>query len=187
VDSIVDTFSHVSLEKFNFLVTEFAYKSVVKKKGTASVSRVIFRNATTAVEIGLEWREQYVYVEVYRLVDGKMEENPIVIHPESELTAFNLEDLVAVRAQGLQLISQSPGTPLTRHDIEKILNDRAVALRKYGRDVLQGDFRVFRKLERIVKSRLSAYQRSDGAVVQRAKASPANRVSRRPDERGNVR
>lgn len=184
--SIVDTFSHACLEKFHFLVTEFACKSVVKK-GRAGVYQVIFRNATTAVEIGLEWREQYVYVEVYRLVNGKMEENPLVIRPETDLTVFSLEDLVAVKAPGLHLISQSPGDPLTSNDIEKILNDRALALRDYGRDVLQGDFQIFRRLDGIVKSRMSAYQRSDGAVVRRAKGSLVNRISRRPDERGNVR
>ena len=116
-----------------------------------------------------------------------MEENPIVIRPESDLTVFNLEDLVAIRAPELQLISQSPGKPLTSHDIEKILTDRALALREYGRDVLQGDFRVFRKLDRIVKSRMLAYQPSDEAVVHRRKGALANRLSRRPDERGNLR
>lgn len=186
MDSIVETFSHVCLEKFHILVTEFACKSVVKKE-RAGVCRVIFRNRTTAVEIGLEWREQYIYVELYRLVDGKMEENPIVIRPESALTVFNLEDLIAIRAPERQLSSQPPGKPLTGHDIEKILTDRALALRDYGRDVLQGDFRVFRKLDRIVKSRVLAYQPSDGAVVHRAKGALANRVSRRPDERGNLR
>jgi hypothetical protein len=185
VDSIVDTFSRVCLEKFHFLATEFDCSSVVKKE--SSLCRVIYRNGTTAVEIGFEWREQYIYVEVYRLVDGKMEENPIVIRPESDLTVFNLEDLIAIRAPELQLSSQSPGRPLTSHDIEKILTDRALALRNYGRNVLQGDFRVFRKLDRIVKSRMLAYQPSAGAVVHRAKGALANRVSRRPDERGNLR
>lgn len=186
MDSIVDTFSKVCLEKFHFLVTEFDCKSAVKKD-KAGLYRVRFRNGTTAVEIGLEWREQYIYVEVYRLVDGKMEDNPIVIRPESDLTVFNLDDLIAIRAPGLQLNSQSPGKPLTSHDIDKILTDRALALRDYGRDVLQGDFRVFRKLDRIVKSRMLAYQSSAGAVVHRAKGALANRVSRRPDERGNLR
>jgi hypothetical protein len=186
VDSIVDNFSHVCLEKFHFLVTEFACKSAVKKE-TAGVHQVIFRNGTTAVDIGLEWREQYIYVEVYRLVEGKMEENPIVIRPESNLTVFNLEDLVALRAPELQLSSQPPGKPFTSNDIEKILTDRALALRDYGRDILKGDFRVFRKLDRIVKSRVLAYQPSDGAVVHRAKGARANRVSRRPNERGNLR
>lgn len=131
MDSIVDTFSKVCLEKFHFLATEFACKSVLKKERSGDC-RVIYRNGTTAVEIGLEWREQYIYAEVCRLVDGKMEENPIVIRPESDITVFNLEDLIAIRAPELQLSSQSPGKPLTSHDIEKILTDRALALRDYG-------------------------------------------------------
>lgn len=185
MDSIVDTFSRVCLEKFHFLATEFDFSSVVKKE--SSLCRVIYRNRTTAVEIGLEWREQYVYVEIYRLVDGKMEENPIVIRPESDLTVFNLEDLIATRAPELHLISQASGKPLTSHDIEKILTDRALALRDYGQEVLQGDFRVFRKLGRIVKARMSAHKPSDRAAVHRAKGAPGHRVTRRPDERGNLR
>ena len=43
MDSIVDTFSHLCLEKFHFLVTEFACKRAVRKE-TAGVYRVIFRN-----------------------------------------------------------------------------------------------------------------------------------------------
>jgi hypothetical protein len=159
VASIVDTFSRVCLEKFHFPVTEFACKSVVKKE-RSGVCRVIYRNGTTAVEIGLEWKEQYIYVEICRLVDGKMKENPIVIGLESDLTVFNMDDLLSIRAPKVERRSKPTGGPLTPDDIEKILTDRALALHRYAQDILRGDFRIFCELDTIVKSRISAYQPS---------------------------
>jgi len=186
VNSLADTFYQVCHDKFHFLVTEVACRSVVKKE-RSGVCRVIYRNGTTAVEIGFEWREQYIYVELYRLVDGKMKENPIMIREDSDLTVFNLDDLLAIRAPKLECRSNSPGRPLSNTDIEQILTDRALALHKYGRDVLQGDFRVFRQLERVVKSRMSASQLSQRTAVHTAKGTLASRVSGRGAERENLR
>jgi hypothetical protein len=150
--NIVDTFFKVCFEKFNFLVTEFGCRRAVREE--TGLCQVIYRNKTTAVEIGFEWREQYIYVELYRLVKGKIKENPIMIRPESNLRVFNLEDLLAIRAPELAFSSNPPSKPLSNNDVEKILTDRALALHKYARDISRGDFSVFRELDGIVKRRV---------------------------------
>lgn len=153
MNSLVDAFFNICTDKFRFLIEQFAFKQSAKK-ADSGVYRVVFKNKTTAIEVGLEWREQYIYVEMYRLIKGKIKNNPIMIHPESELTVFNLEDLLEIRAPSLKLSPERFDKPLTSKKLEKILTHYASALKQCATDILQGIFGVFDELERIVKSRL---------------------------------
>lgn len=121
----------------------------------------MYESDDTAVEIGLEWKEQYVYVELFRLINGKIKENPIVIRPDSELTMHNLEDLIALRAPKVTLGTEYFGKPITVESLEYILSQHARALKELGRDVLRGDFTVFSELESIVKARISPVVSTD--------------------------
>lgn len=154
MNSLIDAFFNKCVEKFQFLIEQYAFKQIAKK-AEAGVYRIIYKNKTTAVEVGLEWREQYIYVELYRLIEGRIKNNPIIIRPETELTAFNLEDLLETRAPELKLPPDYFGRPLTIGIIENALARYAFSVKKYAADILQGDFGAFDKLESIVKGRLT--------------------------------
>lgn len=167
MNEIVSAFFRISAEKFQFLVDESGLRRGAKKSENG-LHCVRYESEKTAVEIGLEWQEQYVYVELFRLINGKIKENPIVIRPDSELTVHNLEDLIAIRAPKMTLGSEYFGKPITVKSLEHILSHYARALKELGRDVLQGDFTVFRELESIVKERISpAFSADDRAPVAR--------------------
>jgi len=161
MNSIVDAFYNISIEKFRFLVDEFGFGNP-KKRVSGGLYRVIYQSRTTAVEIGLEWREQYIYVELFRLIDGKIKENPIIVRPESKLYEFNLEDLLASRAPHYKLSPNYFNKPLNIESVQYVLTHYANALREFAKDVLQGDFSVFSELESIVKSRLVGSKFSRG-------------------------
>ncbi|HEY6332281.1 MAG TPA: hypothetical protein VI756_23355, partial [Blastocatellia bacterium] len=140
------------------------------KRTDGGVYRLVYKNDSTAVELGLEWREQYLYVELFRLVNGEIRDNPIIIGQKSKLTAFNLEDLVEIRAPHKAIDSESWTTPLTLRSVDHILRRYSELLSKFAADVLVGDFRVFPRLEAKVKSRLQS------AAAPRQRAKEAARI-----------
>lgn len=153
MNEIVNAFFKLSAENFQFLVDELGFRRGAKKSEGGLYS-ARYENEKTAVEIGLEWKEQYVYVELFRLINGQIKENPIIIRADSELTVHNLEDLIAIRAPKMTLGTKYFGKLITVESLAHVLSHYARALRELGGDVLEGDFTVFRELESIVKERI---------------------------------
>ncbi len=151
--TMTDIFFDLVIEKFRFLIDEFRFKKGARKK-EAGVYQIAYQNETTAVEISFEWRDQYIYVRLYRLINGTKQEDPIVIQHYSELNNFDLEDLLSLRKPSLKISPSIFGRALSKQDIETILEKYAIAIHKHAIDILQGDFSIFAELEKIVKSRI---------------------------------
>jgi len=167
MNQIVNAFFQLSSEKFQYLVDEFGFRRG-PKRSEGGLYRVLYESEKTAVELGFEWNEQYVYVELFRLINGKIQENPIVIQPNSELTVHNLEDLIGIRASGMMPGREHINKPITVDTLDQVLTHYSRALKEVGGDVLAGDFTVFRELESIVKARISpAVSADDRAPVTR--------------------
>lgn len=167
MNEIVNAFFKISAEKFQFLADEFGFQRGAKKS-EGGLYRVLYESETTAVEIGLEWKEQYIYVELFRLIGGRIKKNPIVIQPDSELTVHNLEDLIGIRAPSMMPGREHISKPITVDTLDQVLTHYSRALKEVGGDVLAGDFTVFRELESIVKARISpAVSADDRAPVTR--------------------
>jgi DNA-binding protein Fis len=173
MNEVIGAFFQFATKSFQFLVDQFGFRNGVRKS-EGGLYRVIYQSETTAVEIGLEWREQYIYVELLRLVNGKIKENPVIIELDSELTVFNLEDLIALRAPKTKL---SPGfnKRLTIESVKYALTHYARALREFGTDVLKGDLSVFAELEAVVKARIS----EQSSVQETISAGEATALSKK--------
>jgi hypothetical protein len=176
MNSLKESFFSICLEKFRFLIERFGCKRTAKG-ASAGVYTVTYQNSTTAVEIGLEWQEQYVYVELCRLVDGRIKDNPIVIGPESQLTVFNLEDVLEIRNPGLKLSHKHFARRLTVDALDKILSHYARALEESASDILRGDFSLFDKLDRIVKHRATEAAIAEIAELDRQLGALAKEVA----------
>lgn len=145
--NLLDEFLEIGEKDFQFLVDEFGFKKRANKTDVG-IYRLRYENKTTKVEIGFDWREQYVYVLL-----GRRDKEPPQ-RPEDELVAFDLEDLLKLRT-GKHAIDQNRfGKALTRKDINEFLTTYARALRQHAADLLQGDFSVFPELEKIVRKRM---------------------------------
>ena len=151
--SILDEFLEIGEKEFQFLVDEFGFKKRANKTDVG-VYRLPYDNGTTKVEIGFEWRDQYVYVLLGRRDVKKPKDARRLPRPEDELPAFNLEDLLKLRTGKYAVDQDRFGKALTREDIKEILSTYARALREHAADVLQGDFSVFPELEKIVRTRM---------------------------------
>jgi hypothetical protein len=161
-------FVQLCLEKFRFLIDEFDFK-LRSRQEDAWGYRAVFRNKTTGVKIDLDWRDGLILVVLYRLVEGKIKENPAVIVPDSELYSFSLGKLLSVRAPQRILPRKPLGQPWTDGLIQQILARQAQNLRDHGADVLSGNFRIFTKLEKLAKKEAAEY--AAAAMLRRPSGS----------------
>lgn len=91
---------NVCMSHFQFLMTEYKFK--LRKKSMKYLGlELAFQNDTTAVKISFEWREQYIFVSLCRLVDGKLVNNPIFIDSNSIINCYGVNTLLKIRAPEL--------------------------------------------------------------------------------------
>jgi hypothetical protein len=154
----VKDFFEVCTTDFDFLVEEFGFRRKAKKRD-AGVYRVPYESARAKVEVGFEWREQYIYVLLGKPGVPRWKAEGRLPSPSDELTGFNLEDLLSLRAPGGGLDAKTFGRALEREDIEHVCGTYARALREHAADVLRGDFSVMPAMARIMNERAEKYSR----------------------------
>jgi len=138
-------------EKFEYLINEFNF-SVVSTRKDGGMYEIVFQNNTTAVIVNWERQENRIYTEVYRLVNGNLIPDPAIISPNIELNGYYLDDLLSTRCSGF-----SPTRfPVDDTGIVQIISNYATLLHQHAADVLNGDFKIFNELEKIVKSRIAS-------------------------------
>lgn len=144
-------FFELCKEKFNYLITEYNF-SLVSARKNGNPYQIIFQNKTTAVIINWEQNENWIYVELYSLVSGKLVIDPIIISDLTKLNGYYLDDLLSVRNPGF-----SPVRFLVDDkDIVNVLTNYSAMLHQYAADVLNGDFTIFGDLEKIIKGRITS-------------------------------
>lgn len=156
--TIFERFEKRCWKSFKFLEEEFGFR-VVKRARDSISSSLIFQNETTAVEISLEPIDGGVFVLLSRLVNGKIPKYPIFIKRETRLDSFYLDDLLQLRLPGTT-VKHGYVDKNSQDRIEQTLAQAADQLREHGSEVLRGDFKVFSKLDAIVKARLPAREES---------------------------
>ena len=92
-------FFEICKEKFNYLIKEFNF-SLVSARKDGNLYEIIFQNKTTAIVVNWERSENWIYVELYRLVNGKLVTDPINISTQTELNGYYLDDLLSIRRPG---------------------------------------------------------------------------------------
>lgn len=132
-------FTRKCLDKFKFLSAYRCELAGVEVDNYGA--EVTYKNRTTAVKVTLELRENDIFVYLIRLVDGGI---PAYLDAPSRW--FYLDNVVKLRSPSTTLPRKRFGEWLTPDDIDHLLSDYADALRRYGEDILRGDFSVFEDL-----------------------------------------
>jgi hypothetical protein len=127
---------------FRLLILEYGCGRPRIRRTSYSVD-ITYKNATTGIKVSLEPRENLVIVYLIRLADGE-----IPSYLDSPSSWHYLDTIIALRAPTDAVKQKLPDEQLTASDVERILTEYADALRKYGDDVLRGDFSVFGELDR---------------------------------------
>lgn len=153
----MQNFTQIVLDQFKFLVSDYGFKRLKKRKHPWGYE-FIFVNNITGVRITYEFREAYIFIMLYRLINGKLVKNPSPITENSVLNAFCLDDIVSIRNPDATM------KPAYYYGIESEFYNKeqgmtlyvskfADNLKIYAADVLTGNFEIFTKLDQIVKKR----------------------------------
>lgn len=138
------------LKQFSFLIGDYHYKQK-KIKRTAQYESILYLGKDAAVECAIEYRDFSIRVYIIKLRDGKIEPYPIFIDQSTELTWFDLTDILFFRAKKQIKEWDDLKKKDTAEYIEFKLKHLARCLRDYASDMLEGKFDLVPKLERRVK------------------------------------
>ncbi len=139
------------------LEDKFGFK-IVDVKQTDFGDYLTYQNATTGVKISYEPKEGGIFVLLSRLINGKIPEYPIHIKADTILNSFDLEDIIsfklAQKGIGRKLKNYFRRYNFSRKaSLVKNLTRYAEELEEYAAYILNGDFRDFPELDKIVKDR----------------------------------
>jgi len=157
----IKDFNIIAQEQFKFLESEYGFRLLKCEKEDWGYE-LIYLNNKTGVKITYEYREAYIFIMLYQLEDGKIVENPKSIDGNATLYGYAMEDLINLRnPDALIKPAYEYGEQSEYYDKENGLSLYVSAfasnLKKYAKDVLDGNFTIFPELEKIVKDRVKKY------------------------------
>lgn len=153
-----------TLEKqFRFLQEEYGF-TLEKKLSEEWGSQIEYINKTTNVGVRIlyEIREGYIFILLCRLVDGKIVENKRNLNDSTVLNNFSLDDIISLKNPS-DIIKAGYEYPDNHeyHDkrdgLKYYTRDFSINLRKHAKDILEGSFVLFPKLDEIVRNRAKKY------------------------------
>lgn len=155
-------FDIVAKEQFSFLQTEFGLNLLKTNKEDWGYE-LLYTNRTTGVKITYEYQAAYIFIMVYRLIDGKFCENPSNINDDTILNGYGLDDIISLQNnEALIKPAYAYGEKSKYYDEDKGLTLYTSAfannLKKFGSKVLQGDFTIFSDADKLVKKRIRNYK-----------------------------
>jgi hypothetical protein len=139
---------------FQFLVDEFGFK-VVKTESDPYGVQILYQNSTTAVSISYEQRENKLYILLMRLINGNMPKYPIFIKSDTIINSFYLDDIINHKLHKTSGKESTDYQYPINSELENIILWNAASLKKFGREILLGDFSIFPELQNIVQQRVT--------------------------------
>lgn len=158
IDLYHKKFRNFVVKDFSFLVEKFNFKIIKEGKEPYAYSyRITYKNKTTAINVSYDIRDEGISVLIYRLVDGEIPTYPIFVTKDTMVNCYYFDTIIALRSSNpdedlytKEHVKEFP--PIyDEKTIEKIVSEYAKAVRKYGKDIMTGDFRVFNELENELK------------------------------------
>jgi len=155
-------FDVIAKEQFKFLESDFGFQLSKSEKKDWGYE-LIYLNKTTGVKITYEFCEAYIFIMLYKLVDGGLVENPRSIQESTVLHGYGLDDIISLRnPQALIKPTYQYGEESEYYNKKKGLTLYVAAfssnLKEYASDVLAGDFKIFGVAQRVVKERVNKYK-----------------------------
>ena len=157
-----DELEQVFEETFDFLKNEYGFNTLLSKREDWGYYFTAI-NLTTGIEIKYEFKEAFIQIVIYKLIDGKIVKNITkAIKNNETITGFSLEWILALKNPEAQI------KPAYEYGIESKFYEKenglknyasifAERLKEYASDILKGDFSVFSTLDIMVKENYKSY------------------------------
>ena len=155
-------FDEIARNQFSFLISDYGCRLMECKEENWGYN-LLYLNDTTGVKITYEYREAYIFIVLYKLVNGRLVKNPGCVDDDTELHGYGLDDIVNLRnPDAIIKPAYEYGDDSEYHDeqngMTRYVSQFAKNLKQYGYDVLLGDFSIFEEIEKIVKKRAREYR-----------------------------
>ncbi|MCP4142556.1 MAG: hypothetical protein GY755_20140 [Chloroflexi bacterium] len=139
------------LEGFSRLAEQYGL-DLIETTSDALFYELVFKNSTTGMIVMFEARDQFIFVSLYKLINGKIIGNTTrALQTNEKINGFNLNFIVHIENP-----SDKP-LPMHKYPAERGLFKDGYAeyvgfftknLEKYADDILRGDFSRFPKIEK---------------------------------------
>lgn len=156
------SFDIIAKTQFKFLELDFDFQ-LTKCCEHNWGYEMIYLNNKVGIKITYEFGEAYIFILLYKLIDGKLIENPHIIKNDTLLYGYGLDDIINLRnPSALIKPAYQYGSKSEYYDKEKGLTLYVSAfadnLKKYATDILNGNFEIFIATDKVVKERANKYQ-----------------------------
>lgn len=116
---------------------------------------VEYRSSTTLIDINYDHPLSDVLVKVCRLIGGEVAEKSTNIQSNAQFNCHDLIDIADLRAPSWKTqLGGIPDLPMGQLSVELQVEIYSKLLRKHAHDLLEGDFSIFSKLDRIISQRI---------------------------------
>lgn len=158
---VAEDFDRIAQEQFKFLLSQYNFRLSKCRKEDWGYE-LIYLNKTTGVKIAYEYRNAYIFITLYQLENEKFRENPRNINDNTILYGYGLDDLISLRNPHALIkpafeYGEQSKYYHKQNGLSLYISDFAQNLKNYAKDILEGDFRIFPELDKIVKERVKKY------------------------------
>lgn len=151
-------FVSLATELFRFLENDFGFEVVeAAEDGQCGFVTYDCQKSGVAIRVEFDPECQYLFIYIYRLVNGRRIEPKPPIRQDSKIDCIEFTDALASADQmkpGYEYDDDSPFFD-EQNCMKNYIQEFAKRLRNHGKDFLRGDFRRFSKIETIIKKRTS--------------------------------
>lgn len=145
-----DNFESRVRKAFGFLESERHFQiSAVEKDNYGSL--VMYKGGFVAIRVSLDLYDGRIFVTIYRLKNGRIPEYPIFYESTAEFLVLSFDDLLTVK--GEKALGQNPHQINDPNYQELILNEYANLVKKYGMEIINGNFEVLESIKSLVSKR----------------------------------
>lgn len=143
----------IMLNKFQFLIDEYDCK-LIEQVDDSLFYQLTYKNSTTGVIVTYDAREQYIDIDLYRLVNGQIIKNLMhALKGNETINGFSLDYIVKKKTlrdttQILSIHEYGKDADFTSPEgFSKYLDLFTTNLKKYAGHILKGDFTDFKHLD----------------------------------------
>lgn len=154
-------FTQIARDLFSFIETEYGY-DLLECEDNNVCSYLIYTNTEVGVGLKLlyEFSSAFVFVLIYRLVDGELRENIFPIDEKTEINCFDFNDTLEHNKKMRPAFDYSEESKYfdSSNGLRYYTEEFAERLRLFGEKILIGDLSILPKVEKIIKDRAKEYQ-----------------------------
>jgi len=157
----MDGFIEISRGLFNFLEVKYGYELIAIRDGDGC-SYLMYSNKDVGIGFKLlyELSSSFVFVLVYRLIEGEFRDNCLPISDDTEITCIDFND--TLMPEHKMRPAYEYGEESSYFDAEdglrNYVEEFSSRLRLFGKNILIGDLSIFPEIEKIIKRRAKEFQ-----------------------------